>query len=229
MILEILEKECNICLNDYKSLSFENYKDIDFNIEEVKKLKILSDITEFEKKQNSPITDYFYFLFIEFIKCFNCGVNLDGKVEGNKFISLKPQNIGDKISNLIANYFVNNSIILNNTIKCSYCGIVLKNYNPIRYLLRFPKYLVFEIEGNNKVKIENKIDISNYRINNMGVKEYKLFAVIIKDNFGNYSSMIRINNNYILFFDGLNQNYDLEKLNNNINNYPSLVIYEKIE
>ena len=107
--------------------------------------------------------------------------------------------------------------------------MVLKNYNPIRYLLKFPKYLVFEIEGNNKVKLENKIDISNYRINNTGAKEYKLFAVIVKNNFDNYSSMIRENNNFILFIDDLNQNYDLEKLNNNMNSYQSLVIYEKIE
>ena len=119
-------------------------------------------------------------------------------------------------------------MILNNAIKCNYCGMVLKNYNPIRYLLKFPKYLVFEIEGNNKVKLENKIDLSNYRINNMGAKEYKLFTAIIKDNFDNYSSMIRANNNFILFIDDSNQNYDLEKLNNNMNSYPSLIIYEKI-
>ena len=229
MIFEILEKESNMCLNDNKSLSFENYKDIDFKIEEGKKLKILNDIAEFEKKQTSPIIDYFSFLFIEYIKCLNCRVNLDAKVETNKFINLKPQNNNDLISNLIDNYFVHNSMILNNTIKCNYCGMVLKNYNPMRYLLKFPKYLVFEIEGNNKVKLENKIDISNYRINNTGAKEYKLFAVIVKNNFDNYSSMIRENNNFILFIDDLSQNYDREKLNNNMNDYTSLVIYEKNE
>ena len=163
------------------------------------------------------------------MKCFNCKINLDAKVETNKIKSLKPQNNGDIISTLITNYFVNNSIILNTNIKCNYCDEMLKNYNPIRYLLRFPKYLVFEIEGYNKVILENKIDISNYRIDNNGAKEYKLFAVIIKDNLGNYSSMIRTNKNFILFIDDLNQNYNLEKLNNNVNTYPSLVIYEKNE
>ena len=191
-----------------------------------------SDITQkinnFKMTKQSPITDYFYYICIETIKCPNCSRMKNADIKTSCYIEIEGFLSGN-INERMETYFENNS---NNADfeQCPHCfidSIGVKNYS---FLTR-PKYLLIYFSGDEKEmepkNLDNNIDITKYCFpngQNMGPLKYSLFALVIKNNSDEkYNAFIKINNVWYFY-----NSKKLEKSGSSTFNnvYPFIVIYK---
>ena len=77
---------------------------------------------------------------------------------------------------------------------CNYCSKnVIGNKN--NSFLNTPKYLIIEFIDlpKKKKQIEPQIDLTYYRLSNKGPRKYLLYALICRDNNGEFLAYIKIN------------------------------------
>jgi serine/threonine protein kinase len=177
---------------------------------------IFGKIKEFEQSC-SPCYDNFYFLFLEIIKCHNCksilAVN-DNSILASHFLPL-PGELDGNVS-YILNYYMNEeSENTNQRYKCK-CGKNEGYGKAEKLLLNTPKFLFIDFEGKMKKQreLEEKLDLTEYKLTDRGPNQYYLYAFIIKSNekyiayvkkngslWTSYSDETTINQDIMISFD----------------------------
>ena len=185
--------------------------------------EIYEKIDKFNTKLKNPFVDYFYYIYLEIIKCPNCKYILQNSAHTPYFIPL-PSKIKDKISNLIKEYLFCYKKAEKKCKKCSSHGI------KVNALFNTPKFLMFNFDGEEKKEkiLDEIIDLSPYPICNIGPKKYKLYSFIIKEN-NEYKAIIKNENqNNWNLFSGID---NITIFDFNSNNYycPIIVIYKGLD
>ena len=185
--------------------------------------EIYAKIDKLTTKLKNPFVDYFYYIFLELIKCPNCKYILKNNAHTPYCISL-PSNNKDKISNLIKDYLFAEK---NDEIKCQKCS---SNGIKINAFFTTPKFLMINFDGEKKNEkvLDEIIDLSPYPLSNIGPKKYKLYAFITKEN-NEYIAIIKNEkqNNWNLF-SGI-ENITIFEFHANNYYYPTVAIYKGLD
>ena len=124
-------------------------------------------------------------------------------------------------NDLLKKYFDNKKC--KNIVFTGPCGFSGNQYET-KVLFNSPKYLVLNIEGNDKINFDENIDISPFVKTNVGPKRYELYAVINREK-SEFIASIKENDKWISYKDESRQ--ECLKENSRINDgEPSLVIYK---
>ena len=164
--------------------------------------QIFTKIKQFEQKC-SPCYSNFYYLLLEVIKCPRCN-NILGINDNNfLFYNYLPLqgNFYNNVSNLIKYALTKEN---NNTFQYLICKCQMnRGYGKIeKAFLNTPNYLFINFEGNTKVGkyLDEKIDLTEYKLTNRGPNKYSLYAFIIKYN-GQYFAFVKEGNLWVLYSD----------------------------
>jgi uncharacterized protein YbaR (Trm112 family) len=185
----------------YNSTVFEGLEKIE-KIPQSSFPLIKEKIDDFEKS-SSPIYNNFYYLFLDVIKCPNCknilSVN-ENSVKGSNFLWI-PGAITDSISNLIK-YSMNEENENTNQIYTCKCGGNEGNVYTEKALLNTPNYLFIDFEDQfRKIKhLDEKIDLTEYKLTDRGPYQYFLYAFIINSN-EKYIAYVKKGSSWISYSD----------------------------
>ena len=206
----------------WKNTIFEEKNEIE-NLPKKTFPLIYKKIKEYENEYKNPFVDIFYFISLNTLKCPDCQYIFKANdIQINH--SIKTETIFKNIEEYLCK--VNDDKPEN--IKCSECyyrGPGKKE----KIFYNTPKYLMIEYgkKEKNEKKIESTLDLSSHVLTNIGPKNYKLFAVISKENNFNYIAYIQIEKSWCFF-----SNEDsFEKCSYNSINYgvPYIAIYRGID
>ena len=181
---------------------------------------IYEKISIFTRAFINPFVDNFYFISLDLIKCSQCKYILQGYPHYHYFIPLPSEN-KNKITNLIADYVYTSKNI---DIRCNKCF----NKGVTRNLFfNSPKFLMIHFNGNIKEGkiLEEKIDLSNCILSNIGPKKYNLYAFITKEN-NKYKAVIKNENKKIWEIYSDIDNIEQFKFESNNYYYPNMAIYK---
>ena len=156
----------------------------------------------FQKMKQSPLSDYFYYILLETMKCPLCSKYYNADIKYSCYLEFDAS-LSGKISDIIESYIKINSV---NTISytCPHC---LANYMGIKncaFLAR-PKYLTIYFKGKvmGDKTLDDKIDLSNFCFppsNSIGPKKYSLFAFVKKNNANqDYYAYIKVGNDWFIY------------------------------
>ena len=183
---------------------------------------IYEKIDEF-KELHSPFINKFYFILLDLIKCPNCNNLLDSIPNITCCLNIS-SSINGKISKLIKQS-ENNSNKIYECKKCNYNG---KGKKEISFI-NTPEYLIICFEGEEvkEKNLDSLLELSSYKISEIGSNLYNLYAFISKEEDGKYIAYIK-NENY---WDLCSNNYTCEKVRVESFNYcfPSIAIYKSID
>jgi serine/threonine protein kinase len=145
---------------------------------------VLRKTKEFEQN-GSPCYNNFYYLFCDVIKCPSCNSILavnDKSFLASNFLPL-PGGMTGNVSDLIKYYMEEESENTNQRYKCK-CGKSEGHEKPEKVLFNTPKYLFIDFEGQSKAqrKLDDKLDLTQYKLTNRGPNQYYLYAFIVKSN-----------------------------------------------
>ena len=188
--------------------------------------QLYQKILTFQKTKQSPISDYFYYIMIDTIKCPLCSKYYYADINYSCFLEFDASYSG-KVSDMIIGYIKVNSIN-NNYLTCNHCLAQYIGIKNLSFLAR-PKYLMIYFKGKvmGEKTIDDKIDLSQYcfpNTNNIGPNKYSLFAFIKKSNITKeYNAFIKIG--------GIWYVYNTKKLvksevSDFIGVYPYIVVYK---
>jgi hypothetical protein len=163
--------------------------------------QIYEDIKQFERNYANPLVDFFYFILVVLTKCNKCGKIIDAKAKVSYFIN--PIEIsGANVSNLIMNFMA--FPLEANSNENQYCNLCNSNDNVKKEysFLNTPKYLIIDFQRNynSNYYLDNKINLTQYAMSNIGPTIYNLYTVITKNN-QTYVAYITYRNKYFKFFD----------------------------
>ena len=206
-------------LINWNNMIFSQYdKPIEFP--EDKYPLIYEEITEFQKKNISPLVDIFSFIILIINDCPSCHEISNIEIISSTFLDMKDLN-EKTINDLLKKYFDNKKC--KNIVFTCPCGFSGNQYET-KVLFNSPKYLVLNIEGNDKINFDENIDISPFVKTNVGPKRYELYAVINREK-SEFIASIKENDKWISYKDESRQ--ECLKENSRINDgEPSLVIYK---
>ena len=184
----------------YNSTIFEGLETIE-KIPQSSFLLIKGKIEDFEKS-SSPCYNNFYYLFLDVIKCPKCNnifeVN-DNSLLGSNFLGLRGELPGN-VRNLIK-YSMQEENENTNQYTCK-CGKYKGDGNAEKALLNTPKYLFINFEGQTKMErqLDEKIDLTEYKLTDRGPNQYYLYAFITKK-FENYIAYVKKGSSWISYSD----------------------------
>ena len=185
----------------YNSTIFEGLETIE-KIPQSSYPPIKKKIEDFEIS-SSPIYNNFYYLFLDVIKCPNCNsiiaVN-DNSVLGSNFLGLHG-GIKGSVTNLIQYYIQEENEDTNQVYTCK-CGKNEGHEKTEKAFLNTPNYLFIDFEGLSKVqrKLDEKLDLTEYKITDRGPNEYFLYAFIIKLN-EKYIAYVKKGSSWVQYSD----------------------------
>jgi serine/threonine protein kinase len=165
-------------------------------------LPIKGKIEDFEKT-SSPCYNNFYYLFLDVIKCPKCNnifsVN-DNSLVGSNFLGLRGELAGN-VRNLIK-YFMQEENENTSQVYTCKCGIYKGNGSAEKALLNTPKYLFIDFEGQMKIQrqLDEKIDLTEYKLTDRGPNQYNLYAFITKV-FESYIAYVKKGSSWISYSD----------------------------
>ena len=202
--------------DEYISEHFPYYNDIFSDLKTIEKIPknylplILGKIKEFEQN-GSPCYNHFYYLFLDVIKCPNCNkifVANDKTILASHFLPL-PGGMDGNVSDLIKYNIKEESEITNQNYKCT-CGKNEGHEKPEKAFLNTPKYLFIDFEGQMKKqrKLEERLDLSEYKLTNRGPDQYSLYAFIIK-NYDKYIAYVKKGSSWVSYSDETTINSDI--------------------
>ena len=159
-------------------------------------------IFTFQKMKQSPLSDYFYYILIETMKCPVCSKYYNADIKYSCYLEFNAS-LSGKISDIIESYIKINSVNTN-AYTCPHC---LANYMGIKNLafLARPKYLTIYFKGKimGDKTLDDKIDLSNFCFpysNDIGPKKYSLFAFVKKNNANqDYYAYIKEGNDWFIY------------------------------
>ena len=234
-IFEVIYSRLNDDLKNYNNF-FQDKSNILNNINNIEGLNpnffqnVYQKISNYKINIQSPISDYFCYIFIETTKCSSCNSLMNADVNNLCYFEFNNFTSGI-LSDLIYSYFYNYNSNFNNNSNFYYCNQCLDNRTGIKslsFLIR-PKYLVFNCKGNQMTNIilNNDIDLMqfSYQNNNYsGPTHYTLFAYIEKNNItSNYYAFIKYNKLWYLYDNGKIEKVDKTNL---VFVHPFIVIYK---
>ena len=163
---------------------------------------IFEKIKNFEQR-SSPCYNNFFFLCLDVIKCPICNSIL--AVNHNSLLSCNflplPAGFYDNISNLIK-YSITKGT--NNTFQYYMCKcLIYSGYGKYeKAFLNTPNYLLIDFEGYTKIgkHLDERIDLTKYKLTNRGPNNYYLYAFITKYN-GQYLAYVKEGTLWILYSD----------------------------
>ena len=206
-------------LINWNNMMFSQYdKPIEFP--EDKYSQIYEEIEDFQKENISPFADIFSFIALIINGCPSCHEISNVEIESSTYLDMKDFN-EKTINDLLKNYFNDKkckSIVF--TCPCGFSG----NQYEKKVLFNSPKYLVLNIEGNDKIKFDENIDISSFMKTNVGPKRYELYAIINREK-SEFIALIKENDKWISYKGESRQEY-LKENHLNIGGEPSLIIYK---
>lgn len=186
--------------------------------------KIFPHIYEkYERLKNeliNPFTEKFYYISLELIKCPKCLIYFQGYAHIPYFISLPASN-KDKISNLVKNFFETSKKMEMKCKKCSNHGIKSNK------IFTTPKFLMFNIDGEPKEEkiLDEIIDITPYKLSNIGPSKYYLYAFISKYK-NEYIAVIKNEHDTSWFLLSHIEGINIYKINYTNYYTPIIVIYK---
>jgi hypothetical protein len=188
----------------YNNTMFEDLKSIE-KIPQSSLSIILEKIHNF-KQNKSPCYNNFYYLILDVIKCPRCNnifaVN-DKSLIDSYFLGL-PGQFDENISNLIEYSMIEES---ENTMQDYICKCkAYKGHGKTeKAFLNTPNYLFIDFEGQMKQKkhLDEKIDLTKYKLTDIGPNQYYLYAFIIKYN-EQYIAYVKNGSSWISYFNETN-------------------------
>jgi len=144
-------------------------------------LLLLKKIKSFEQKI-SPCYSNFYYLLFDVIKCSNC--NLIVEVNDKNFLFSNflglPGGVDGNISDLIKFYILKEPNP-QQKYKCK-CSFYECQGKTEKAFINTPNYFLIDFEGENKIKkhLDEKLDLTKYKLTNKGPNQYDLYTFIIK-------------------------------------------------
>jgi uncharacterized protein YbaR (Trm112 family) len=168
---------------------------------------IFQKIKDFEGK-SSPCYNNFYYLLLNIIKCPKCNSILavkDEKALFSNFLGL-PGEIDDNISNLIKSSMMEKTENSNKnyyTCKNDFYG---GHGRTEKAFINTPNYLLIDFEGQTKIQkhLDEKLDLTEYKLINKGPNQYFLYAFIIKYN-EQYIAYVKKGNSWISYSDEISK------------------------
>ena len=154
-------------------------------------------------QSSSPIYNNFYYLYLDLIKCPKCDSVLtvnDNSVKGCNFLGL-PGGMEGSVSNLIKYYIQEENENTNQVLTCECCKNEVHG-NVEKAFLNTPKYLFVDFESRlrKKRQLDEKLDLTEYKLTNRGPDQYFLYAFIIKFN-EKYIAYIKKGSSWISYSD----------------------------
>ena len=201
-IFKIIDEEYireNIPYNNYVFEGLETIKKIPqcFLSPIFEKMKI------FEKYSKSPCFNFFYFLFLDVIKCPKCNNILsvnDNSLMGSNFLGV-PGRFSGNVSYLIKYSMKEESENTNQVYTCK-CGTYSGNGITEKALLNAPQYFFIDFEGQTKIQrqLDEKIDLTEYKLTDIGPDQYYLYAFITKS-LESYIAYVKDGSSWTLYSD----------------------------
>ena len=183
-------------------------------------------IFTFLKMKQSPISDYFYYILIDTMKCPMCSKYYKADINYSCYLEFDASLTG-KISDIIKSYIAINSIN-NDYFQCSNCLVNYKGIKSLAFLAR-PKYLMIYFKGKvmGDKTLDDTIDLSAFcfpNSNNIGPKKYSLFAFVKKNNVdSDYYAYIKGGNDWFIYNT---KNLVKSDVSVFISVYPYIVVYK---
>ena len=206
-------------LINWNNMMFSQYdKPIEFP--EEKYSLIYDEIQGFQKENKSPLVDIFSFLILIINNCPKCHEISNIEIKSSTYLDMKDLN-EKTINDLLKNYFDDKkckNIVF--TCPCGYSG----NQYEKKALFNSPKYLVLNTEGNEKINLDENIDINSYAKTDVGPKKYELYALINREK-SEFIASIKENDKWISYKGESRQECLKENIRIN-DGEPSLVIYK---
>ena len=167
---------------------------------------IFGKIKDFENFK-TPCYNNFYYLFLDVIKCPLCNNILsvnEKTLLASNFLPL-PGGFDENVSNLIKYYMMEESENTFQKYTCT-CGIYQGKGKIEKAFLNTPKYLFIDFEGYSKIRkqLDEKIDLTKYKLTNRGPNKYSLYAYITKLN-GQFIAYVKDGSSWILYSDEINK------------------------
>ena len=195
-------------------------------IDKIKFPNFYQDLNSFLTLKKSILTDKFYLIILDFVRCSECNDIIDAKIKWSFFIELDGRESGN-ISNLINKYF--DYVCPNRYFYCKKCNLNVKGIK-IEAFLTKPKYLVITFLNNDfsPKDLANEINLYDYSYadKNFGPNKYFLFAIIEKNQKNEFDAFIK-KDNYFFFYDSEMLFKSSYYKFNNI--FPFIVIYKAYE
>ena len=190
----------------YNNTIFKNLKTIE-KIPQSSLALILGKIKNFELNK-SPCYNNFYYLYLDVIKCPRCNhifVVNDNTLKVSYFLGL-PGGFDENVSTLIEYSMMEESQNTRQNYTCK-CGIYKGCGKTEKALLNTPKYLFIDFEGHIKIKkhLDEKIDLTKYKLTDIGPNKYILYAFIIKYN-EKFVAYVKEGSSWISYYDEINKN-----------------------
>ena len=187
--------------------------------------KVYEKIEDFKKEYHSPFANNFYYILLSLIKCPICNYVLKAEIKDNSGVSsFIPLNVLDagKVSDLLKQYMSNLTNYSHFNYSCQNCNYYGPGKNEVEFL-NSPKYLLFRLEGEKQITLDNSIDLTNYNLEKSRNNKYNLLSFIAKEN-NKFKAYIKFDRQTWCKF---NEENVMEK-NVFITNYiPYISIYEK--
>ena len=200
-ILKIIDDEFKNEKIPYNNNVFKDLKTIE-KIPQSSHPLILGKNKEFEEL-GSPCYNNFYYLILDAIKCPKCNSILavkDNTILGSHFLPL-PGGFDENVTNLIK-YYMNEECENTNQNYICKCGIYKGYGKAEKAFLNTPKYLFMDFEGQSKKRkhLDEKLDLTEYKLTDRGPNQYYLYAFITKK-FENYIAYVKKGSSWISYSD----------------------------
>jgi len=200
-IFRIINNEYKINEIPYNSTIFGNLKTIE-KIPRNSFPLIKGKINDFEE-HSSPCYNNFYYLFLDIIKCPNCNNILavnDNSLLASNFLGI-PGGIVGNVSNLIKYSIKEESENASQNYRCK-CGMYKGNGITEKAFLNTPNYLFIDFEGplRNQKHLEEQIDLTEYKLTNIGPDKYSLYAFISNSN-EKYIAYVKEGSSWVIYSD----------------------------
>ena len=154
-------------------------------------------------QNNSPCYNIFYYLFLDIFKCPNCNNILDvnEKTLSTSNLFPLPGGMDGNISNLIKYYMKEKSENTNQNYICK-CGKYEGHGKAEKALLNTPRYLLIDFKGQKEIQrsLDEKIDLTEYKLTDRGPNQYYLNAFILKYN-EKYMAYVKDASSWVLYSD----------------------------
>ena len=150
-------------------------------------------VENFTKQYSNLFVEFFYFIFLETVKCNKCSKIISVTSDITPFFNLDSSLI-ENISYMIKTKMSSHLKKTNINYYCMSCGDTNGIFE--NKFFSSPKYLMIDFVGKikNQKVLDYEIDLTEYMLTNIGPKKYKLYGYICQDQNRKFNTCIWENN-----------------------------------